>query len=196
MEPFTVHEGIALPLARADVDTDQIIPKEFLKRVQRAGFGRYLFYDWRFDQSGPPRADFVLNRAVFAGASILVTGRNFGCGSSREHAAWSLRDYGFRAVIAPSFADIFRHNADQNGIVTVELDETVVDDLLARAETSAPHRVTVDLERLSVRDENGFQAEFEMDPFRRTCLMEGLDRIGLTLRHADAISAFEAARAR
>ena len=194
MEPFTVHTGITAPLARADVDTDQIVPKQFLKRVERSGFGRHLFHDWRFDAGGSPRPDFVLNRPEHTGATILVTGRNFGCGSSREHAAWALGDYGFRAVVAPSFADIFRQNADQNGLVTVELPEPAVDDLLGRACARAPYLLTVDLLLCRVRDDAGFDAEFRIDPFRRTCLLEGLDRIGLTLMHEAAIAAYESGR--
>jgi 3-isopropylmalate/(R)-2-methylmalate dehydratase small subunit len=175
------------------VDTDQIVPKQFLKRVERSGYGANLFHDWRFDEGGRPRADFVLNREALAGASVLVAGRNFGCGSSREHAAWALRDYGFRAVLAPSFADIFRGNADQNGLLAVELDEGTVGSLLARA-SDAPYWLTVDLGACRVHDGEGFEATFEIDAFRRACLLEGMDRIGLTLRHEAAISAYEAGR--
>jgi 3-isopropylmalate/(R)-2-methylmalate dehydratase small subunit len=194
MRPFRTHTGTCVPLGRADVDTDQIIPKQFLKRVERAGFGRHLFHDWRFDEAGFPgfpRQGFVLDRPEYAGATILVAGRNFGCGSSREHAAWSLLDHGFRVVLAPSFADIFRQNSDQNGLVTVDLPEAVVAELLARA-ARPPYTVTVDLEARSIRDESGFGSGFEMDPFRRRCLLEGLDRIGLTLQHEEAIRQFEA----
>jgi 3-isopropylmalate/(R)-2-methylmalate dehydratase small subunit len=194
MEPFTVHTGTVAPLPRADVDTDQIIPKQFLKRVERSGFGQHLFHDWRFDQQGEPRPEFVLNRPEHQGASILVAGRNFGCGSSREHAAWALADYGFRAVVAPSFADIFRQNADQNGLLALELPEAVVEGLLARTLERTPYRLTIDLQLRRVRDWSGFEVGFEMDPFRRTCLIEGLDRIGLTLRHEAAIAAYEEAR--
>ena len=194
MEPFIRHTGVVAPLDRADLDTDQIVPKQFLKRVERAGFGRHLFHDWRFDDAGRPVPTFVLNRPEHAGASILVTRKNFGCGSSREHAAWALRDFGFRAIIAPSFADIFRENADQNGLVTVELDEDTVSLLLARAGTLAPYTLTVDLTACRVEDPEGALATFAIDPFRRTCLLEGLDRIGLTLRHEAEITAFEAAR--
>lgn len=194
MEPFIRHTGVVAPLDRADVDTDQIVPKQFLKRVERAGFGRHLFHDWRFDDAGTPVPGFVLNRPEHAGASILVARRNFGCGSSREHAAWALQDYGFRAIIAPSFADIFRENADQNGIVTVELEEGTVEDLLSRARDQAPYRLTVDLTACRIEDRDGPLASFAMDPFRRTCLLEGLDRIGLTLRHEARIAAYERAR--
>jgi len=196
MRPFTRHTGVAAPLDRVDVDTDQIIPKQFLKRVERAGFGRHLFHDWRFDPAGEAVPGFVLDRPEHAGASILVTGRNFGCGSSREHAAWALQDYGFRAIVAPSFADIFRENADQNGILTVELDEGTVDLLLARARDRAPYALTVDLVACRVEDADGPIAAFAMDPFRRSCLLEGLDRIGLTLRHEAEIAAFERAMPR
>ena len=194
MRPFTVHTGIVAPLPRADVDTDQIIPKQFLKRVERSGFGQHLFHDWRFDEGGAPRPDFLLNRPEHEGASILVAGRNFGCGSSREHAAWALEDYGFRAVVAPSFADIFRQNADQNGLLALELPEETVRELLDRAASHAPYGLTVDLAACRVRDERGLDVAFEIDGFRRTCLLEGLDAIGLTLRHEEAIRAFEARR--
>jgi 3-isopropylmalate/(R)-2-methylmalate dehydratase small subunit len=191
MRAFRAHTGTCAPLARADVDTDQIIPKQFLKRVERSGFGQYLFYDWRHDAGGAPHGDFVLDRPEYQGATILVAGRNFGCGSSREHAAWAIADHGLRCVIAPSFADIFRQNADQNGLLTVELPEPLVDALLESARARAPYRVTVDLEAMRVSDGVGWQATFEMEPFRRTCLLEGLDRIGLTLRHEAAIRAYE-----
>ena len=191
MDPFKVHTGIVAPLDRVDVDTDQIVPKQFLKRVERSGYGRFLFYAWRFDSEGAPRPSFVLNRPEHAGATILVAGRNFGCGSSREHAAWALQDFGIRAVLAPSFADIFRENADQNGILTVELDEETVASLMRRAREDAPYSVTVDLEACQVTDSMGLLASFTLDPFRRKCLLEGLDRIGLTLRHEARIAAYE-----
>lgn len=194
MRPFTAHTGVAAPLPRADVDTDQIIPKQFLKRVERSGFGRHLFHDWRFDDAGDPRPGFVLNRPALEGATILVAGRNFGCGSSREHAAWALADHGFRVVLAPSFADIFRQNADQNGILTVELTESEIGALLRKSDRHAPHRLTVDLAARRVTDDSGFEADFAIDDFRRECLLEGLDPIALTLRHDDAIRSFEAAR--
>ena len=194
MEPFKTHTGVVAPLERADVDTDQIIPKQFLKRVERTGYGAFLFYDWRRSPEGEPDSDFVLNRPEHAGASILLAGSNFGCGSSREHAAWALKDYGFRVVVAPSFADIFLGNADQNGIVALTLDEAQVAELMRRARERAPYRLTVDLETCTVGDEHDFQAEFAMDEFRRTCLLEGLDRIALTLRHEDSIRAYEARR--
>jgi 3-isopropylmalate/(R)-2-methylmalate dehydratase small subunit len=194
MDPFRKHTGVVLPLDRADVDTDQIIPKQFLKRVERTGYGEFLFHDWRRTPEGEPITDFALNLPEHAGASILVARRNFGCGSSREHAAWALKDYGFRAVIAPSFADIFRGNADQNGLVAVTLEEDEVDELMRRASGGDPYRLTVDLERRTVSDQDGLSMEFSIDDFRRTCLLEGLDRIGLTLRHEDSIRAYEARR--
>jgi 3-isopropylmalate/(R)-2-methylmalate dehydratase small subunit len=194
MDAFTVHTGVVAPLDRADVDTDQIIPKQFLKRVERTGYGPFLFWDWRMTPDGQPRPDFVLNQAPYAGASILVARDNFGCGSSREHAAWALRDFGIRAVLAPSFADIFRENADQNGLAAIELAEADVTSLLRRAASEAPLRLTVDLEEETVSDGNGVVARFGMDPFRRECLLKGLDRIGLTLQHADEIGAYERAR--
>lgn len=195
MDPFTVHTGIAAALPRADIDTDQIVPKQFLKRVERSGYGRFLFHDWRFDDGGMPREEFVLNQEETREASILITGANFGCGSSREHAAWALRDYGIRAVLAPSFADIFRDNALQNGIATVELPDDVVETLLDRAHAQRPFEVTVDLRSCSVTDGLGESVGFEMDDFRRSCLLEGLDRIALTLEHEGKISAYEAKRA-
>lgn len=194
MEPFTVHTGIAAALPRADIDTDQIVPKQFLKRVERSGYGRFLFHDWRFDDQGDPREEFVLNREETREASILITGANFGCGSSREHAAWALLDYGIRAVLAPSFADIFRDNALQNGIATVELPDDVVERLLHRADEHRPFEVTIDLRSCSVTDAFGESVGFQMDDFRRSCLLEGRDRIALTLEHEQKISAYEATR--
>jgi 3-isopropylmalate/(R)-2-methylmalate dehydratase small subunit len=194
MEPLRRHWGIVAPLARADVDTDQIIPKQFLKRVERTGYGAFLFHDWRTDDSGRPRPDFVLNREAFRDASILVTGENFGCGSSREHAAWALRDHGFRVILAPSFADIFRQNADSNGVAALALPATDVDALLARAEAEAPLGLTVDIAEGSVSDGHGVVARFTLDAFRRACLLDGLDRIGLTLRHEREIAGYEARR--
>jgi len=196
MLPFRTHTGLAAPLARTDVDTDQIIPKQFLKRVERTGFGRFLFYDWRFKAGGEADASFVLNEPRYAGASVLVAGRNFGCGSSREHAPWALADYGFRAVVAPSFADIFANNCAKNGLLAVTLPEEQVAELLARAGRVEGYALTVDLERREVRDAHGFRAEFSIDEFRRRCLLEGLDDIGLTLRHEADINAYEQARPR
>lgn len=195
MEPFTVHTGIVAPLPRADIDTDQIVPKQFLKRVARSGYGRFLFHDWRFNEQGEPLEDFILNRERTREASILVTGRNFGCGSSREHAAWALLDYGIRAILAPSFADIFRNNATQNGIAAVELPEATIRGLLHQARIHGPLEVTVDLRTRSITDGRGETVGFEMDDFRRSCLLEGRDRITLTLEHEDEIATYEARRA-
>lgn len=197
MEPFTVHEGVVAALDRANVDTDQIIPKQFLKRIERTGFGQFLFFDWRFLPDGSPDPAFELNRPEAANATILLARRNFGCGSSREHAPWALADYGFRAVIAPSFADIFFNNCFQNGMVPVKLSEADVDELFQRAAAAAaagnPYRLTVDLGECTVTDGAGFSRGFTVDPFRRRCLLEGLDDIALSLQHADAITAWETA---
>ncbi len=194
MQPFRVHTGIAAPLDLANVDTDQIIPKQFLKRIERTGFGQFLFYDWRFRPDGSPNPDFVLNNARYAGASVLIAGKNFGCGSSREHAAWALADYGFRVIIAPYFADIFTTNCAQNGIMLVSLDEEKIALLIRRAKEENGYQLTVDLEKCEVRDDAGFMASFSIDPFRRHCLLEGLDDIGLTLQHEPQIAAYEARR--
>lgn len=195
MEPFTTHTGTVAALDRANVDTDQIIPKQFLKRIERTGFGQYLFFDWRFLPDGSPNPAFEINRPEAAGATILIARRNFGCGSSREHAPWALADYGFRAVIAPTFADIFFNNCFQNGMVPVRLAEEDVAELFRRAGAAASrgnsYALEVDLRACTVRDTAGFLRSFVVDPFRRHCLLEGLDDIGLTLGHADAISAWE-----
>jgi 3-isopropylmalate/(R)-2-methylmalate dehydratase small subunit len=184
------------PLDRVNVDTDQIIPKQFLKRIERTGFGEFLFYDWRYTAGGEPESSFVLNEPRYEGASILVTGRNFGCGSSREHAPWALLDYGFRAIIAPSFADIFANNCMKNGIVPVVLSDREVAEITRRAQAIENYRVTVDLERSVVTDASGFSASFEMDDFQRHCLMEGLDDIGLTLQYEPQVSTYESQRAK
>jgi 3-isopropylmalate/(R)-2-methylmalate dehydratase small subunit len=191
MHPFRTHTGIVAPLARPNVDTDQIIPKQFLKRIERTGFGQFLFYDWRFNSDGQLRPDFVLNQPRYKGASILVAAKNFGCGSSREHAPWALADFGFRAIIAPTFADIFSSNSLKNGLLLVTLPEPQVNELLARTESRDKYRLTVDLETCEVRDDSGFEAKFSMNEFNRRCLLEGLDDIGLTLRHEPAIDAYE-----
>ncbi len=191
MEPFRTLTALAAPLDRANVDTDQIIPKQFLKRIERTGYGDFLFFDWRRTASGEPDPNFVLNDKRYQGAKILIAGRNFACGSSREHAAWALSDYGFRAVIAPTFADIFFSNAGKNGIVLVRLSEAEVDTLLKNAQKIPNYQLTVSLEAQTVTDGQGFSAKFEFDPFRKFCLLEGLDDIGLTLRHAAALDTFE-----
>ena len=195
MQPYTVETGVVAPLDRANVDTDQIIPKQFLKRVERTGFGQFLFYDWRLQEDGEtPRPEFVLNQPGYAGASILVAGRNFGCGSSREHAPWALEDYGIRTVIAPSYADIFYNNCLKNGVLPVTLPEEAVAELIARATANPGYRATVDLERCEVRDDQGFRAPFAVDAFSRECLLKGLDEVGLSLQHEAAIGAYEAKR--
>ena len=194
MQPFRVHTGVALPLDRNNVDTDALIPKQFLKRVERTGFGQFLFHNWRFHLDGSVNRDFILNQPTYQKSSVLVGGRNFGCGSSREHAPWALCDYGFRAVIAPYFADIFASNSAQNGLLLVSLPEEQVNDLLARLKQNPGGKVTVDLEKCVVTDETGFHATFTYDPFRRHCLLEGLDDIGLTLQHEPEIAAYEARR--
>jgi 3-isopropylmalate/(R)-2-methylmalate dehydratase small subunit len=191
MEPFKTLTSLAMPLDRANVDTDQIIPKQFLKRIERTGYGDFLFFDWRQSPDGAPVADFVLNDARYKGAKILIAGKNFGCGSSREHAAWALSDFGFRVVIAPTFADIFFSNAGKNGIVLVRLSDSEVNTLLENAEKIPNYELTVSLEAQTVTDGRGFAAKFEIDPFRKFCLVEGLDDIGLTLRHAAALDEFE-----
>jgi 3-isopropylmalate/(R)-2-methylmalate dehydratase small subunit len=194
MNPFRVHTGKVIPLNRPNVDTDQIIPKQFLKRIERTGFDTCLFNDWRYLPDGSPNPEFVLNFPRYQGASILVAGKNFGCGSSREHAPWSLAEYGFRVILAPSFADIFRNNSLKNGLLTVILPDETIERLMKKAEEMEGYSLTVDLEREVISDDEGFSTPFQIEPFRRTCLLEGLDDIGLTLRHADAIAAFESAR--
>lgn len=191
MQPFRTHTGSAAPLDRANVDTDQIIPKQFLKRVERTGFGQFLFYDWRFRPDGTRDDQFVLNEPRYQGASILIAGSNFGCGSSREHAPWALADYGFRAILAPSFADIFATNCANNGLLAVRLTESEIRDLIARATAQSGYQLTVDLENRRVTDLGGFSATFPIDDFRRYCLLNGLDQIGLTLRHEAQISKYE-----
>jgi 3-isopropylmalate/(R)-2-methylmalate dehydratase small subunit len=192
MQPFTEHTGVVAALDRANVDTDQIIPKQFLKRIERTGFGQYLFFDWRFRGDGSPDPAFELNAPQASGASILLARRNFGCGSSREHAPWALGDFGFRVIIAPSFADIFYSNCFQNGILPIRLEEADVDELFRRSRPG-PYRLTVDLRQGTLADDHGFSRSFEIDAFRRRSLLEGLDAIGLTLEHAGAIDAWEKA---
>jgi len=195
MQPFILHSGRAVSLPRANVDTDQIIPKQFLKRIERTGFGPSLFYDWRYLPDGSPNPAFELNRPGATGATILISGSNFGCGSSREHAPWALADYGFRAIIAPSFADIFFGNCCQNGLLPVVLPEGQVRALSERADSSPGHRVTIDLRQRRVHDGAGFVATFEFDDYRREMLLKGLDEIGMTLLEEPRIAAFERRRA-
>jgi 3-isopropylmalate/(R)-2-methylmalate dehydratase small subunit len=195
MQPINILTSTAVPLPFPNIDTDQIIPKQFLKRIERTGYGDFLFFDWRynFDDAGHPQTnpDFVLNKPEFKGAEILIAEKNFGCGSSREHAAWAINQYGFRAVIAPSFADIFFSNAGKNGVILATLTDAEVETLIQRSTANPQHKITINLEAQTVTDDQGFNAHFDIDPFRKYCLLNGLDEIGLTLRHADKIRAFE-----
>ena len=193
MRPFTTHTGLVVPMDRSNVDTDQIIPKQFLKRVERTGFGQFLFFDSRYRDDGSNNPEFILNRPEYAGASVLLARRNFGCGSSREHAPWALEDYGFRAIVAPSFADIFYNNCFKNGLLPIKLDEAAVDDLFARAAAHPGYKLTVDLEKCLIADAFGLSLKFEVDASRRHCLLHGLDDIGLTLEHEADIAAYEQA---
>jgi 3-isopropylmalate/(R)-2-methylmalate dehydratase small subunit len=203
MEKFTTLTGLVAPLDRPNVDTDAIIPKQFLKSIQRTGFGPNLFDEWRYLDSGEPGMDnsrrplnpeFILNQPRYQGASILLGRENFGCGSSREHAVWALLDYGFRVVIAPSFADIFFNNCFKNGVLPVALDEPVVEQLFQAVADTEAYQLTVDLSEQQVLTPDGQAIGFDVDPFRKHCLLQGLDDIGLTLQHADAIRAYEAKR--
>ena len=195
MQPINSLTSTAAPLPLPNIDTDQIIPKQFLKRIERTGYGEFLFYDWRRVQEGPDAGEedptFVLNRPEYKGAEILIAEKNFGCGSSREHAAWAINQYGFRAVIAPTFADIFYSNAGKNGIILARLTEEEVETLMARSTADPQHRITLNLEAQTVTDEQGFKAHFEIDPFRKDCLLNGLDDIGLTLRHEADLDRYE-----
>jgi len=192
MKAFRTHRGRVAPLDRINVDTDQIIPKQFLKRVERTGFGQFLFYDWRFAADGKKKdSGFVLDEPRYEGAGVLIAGKNFGCGSSREHAVWALADFGFRAVISSSFADIFANNSAKNGFLAVRLSESEVAELMRRAHEVNDYQVTVDLEQCEVRDDQGFRAKFPIDEFVRHCLLNGLDDIGLTLQHEAEIAAYE-----
>ena len=201
MEKFTLLDGLVAPLDRANVDTDAIIPKQFLKSIRRSGFGPNLFDEWRYLDHGEPgmdnstrplNPDFVLNQERYAGASILLTRKNFGCGSSREHAPWALEQYGFRAVIAPSFADIFFNNCFKNGLLPIQLNEDLVEQLFQFVQANVGARLSVDLERQVVSTKDGaLSLHFDVDPFRKYCLLNGLDDIGLTLVHAEKIRAFE-----
>lgn len=194
MKSFTTHTGLVAAMDRANVDTDQIIPKQFLKRIERTGFGEFLFWDWVRLDDGSPNPEFELNRPEASGATILLARRNFGCGSSREHAPWALEDYGFRVLIAPSFADIFYNNCFKNGMLPIRLSEAQVDELFSRAAASPGYQLTADLEHCTLSDNDGFSTTIDVEPFRRNCLLNGLDDIGLTLAHEDKIAAFEAAR--
>jgi 3-isopropylmalate/(R)-2-methylmalate dehydratase small subunit len=191
MKPFRKHTGLVAPLERANVDTDQIIPKQFLKRIERTGFGQFLFYDWRYGADGQPNPSFVLNEPRYAGASILVADKNFGCGSSREHAPWALGEFGFRVIIAPSFADIFANNCFKNGMLPITLTAEQVAEIMRRAQQQIGYQLTVDLERQTIDDGQGLSILFVIGEFQRYCLLEGLDDIGLTLRHEDLIREYE-----
>ena len=200
MKAFTTHTGLVAPLDRANVDTDQIIPKQFLKSIKRTGFGANLFDEWRYLDEGYPgqdnslrplNPDFVLNQPRYQGASVLLARENFGCGSSREHAPWALDEYGFRAVLAPSFADIFFNNSFKNGLLPIVLKEEEIDELFAHVDAQEGYQLTVDLQQQTVTRPDGVQYSFEIDEFRKHCLLNGLDDIGLTLQDADAIRAFE-----
>src|SRR3990172_7785934 len=195
MQPFTTHTGVVAPLDRVNVDTDQIIPAQFMKRIERTGYGEFLFFAWRYLPDGRPNPDFELNRPGYQDATILVSGRNFGSGSSREHAVWALAGYGFRAVIAPSFADIFFNNCIQNGILPVVLPEERVYELMRKAQQRPGYEITVDLREQALYDTDGFQERFEIDPFVRERLLEGLDDIAMTLQREYEIAAFEQRRA-
>lgn len=195
MEPFVREGGVAAPLDRVNVDTDQIIPKQFLKRIERTGFGPFLFFDWRYLSDGTtPDPAFELNAPAYQSATILIAGKNFGCGSSREHAPWALLDYGFRVIIAPSYADIFFNNCFKNGVLPITLPEETVNALLQRAQAQPGYKLTVDLEAQTVSDEQGFSVPFEVDAFRRYCLLNGLDDIGLSLQNEAQITEYEAKR--
>src|SRR5271170_991486 len=195
MKPFRRHKAIVAHLDRENVDTDQIIPKQFLKRIERTGYGEFLFFDWKRIQegeaAGQPDPSFVLNNPAYTGAKILIAGKNFGCGSSREHAAWALTDFGFLVVIAPSFADIFFSNAGKKGMVLVRLPEADVEYLTHPSTRNPQHKITINLEAQTVTDDEGFSAHFDIDPFRKYCLLNGLDDIGLTLRHESKLDAYE-----
>jgi 3-isopropylmalate/(R)-2-methylmalate dehydratase small subunit len=192
MEPLRIHKGLVYPLNRANIDTDQIIPKQFLKRIERSGFGQFLFYNWRFDDDGKPREDFSLNEPKYNGASILVAGENFGCGSSREHAPWAIQDFGFKIVIAPSYADIFKNNCVKNGILPIQVSEEQAQTLIRKAE-SDEYELTVNLEEQVVYDNEGFQVKFDILPYPKEMLLNGWDEIGVTLSYEDKIKQFELA---
>ena len=194
MQKFTVHKGLVAPMDRENVDTDAIIPKQFLKRIERTGFGQFLFYDWRYTSDGALNPSFVLNEPRYKGASILIADKNFGCGSSREHAPWALGEYGFRVIIAPSFADIFANNCFKNGMLPITLSDDQVRGIMRRAQQQ-PYTLTVDLERQVIEDPGRLSIPFAVGEFQRYCLLEGLDDIGLTLRHEDLIKDYEARHA-
>ncbi|MCA9122114.1 MAG: 3-isopropylmalate dehydratase small subunit [Planctomycetaceae bacterium] len=194
MEPFTKHAGLVASMDRAAVDTDQIIPKQFLKRIERTGFGQFLFFDWRFNEDGSDNPNFELNKPEAKGATVLLARRNFGCGSSREHAVWALADYGIKVIIAPSFADIFYNNCFKNSVLPIKLSEETVEQLFALAAKHPEYRLSVDLEAQTITDEYGLKLSFEIDESRRRNMLQGLDDIALTLLQEDKISAYEAGK--
>lgn len=191
MEPFQNYKGTVAPFDYLNVDTDQVIPKQFLKRVERTGFGQYLFFDWRFDDDGNPNPDFVLNQEPYDEAEILLCRENFGCGSSREHAPWAIKDFGIKTLISPSFADIFYNNCFKNGMLPIELEAEVVDDLFDRVESADRYEMEVDLENQTLTGSDGWTQSFQVDSFRKKCLLEGLDEIALTLQNEGDIEAYE-----
>ncbi|WP_028593588.1 3-isopropylmalate dehydratase small subunit [Paenibacillus assamensis] len=191
MQPFTKLTGLVAPVDRVNVDTDAIIPKQFLKRIERSGFGQFLFFEWRFDEQGNTIESFNLNKPRYQGASVLLSRANFGCGSSREHAPWAILDFGFRCVIAPSYADIFYNNCFKNGILPIILSEEQVEELFQRADKHEGYQLHIDLENKSISDEYGLSYSFDLDEHRRQFLLQGLDDIGLTLKHHDKIAAYE-----
>ena len=192
MQPFIKHEGLVVPMDRSDIDTDQLVPKQFLKRVERSGFGKFLFFDWRYlNDDYEENPSFELNQPMYRNATILLARRNFGCGSSREHAPWAIADYGFKVILASSFADIFYNNSFKNGYLHIKLSEELIDDLFERERMYRPYKLSVDLENCKITDEHGLDVQFEIDDFRRDCLLNGWDDIGLTLRYEDKILAYE-----
>jgi 3-isopropylmalate/(R)-2-methylmalate dehydratase small subunit len=193
MEPLRTHQGLVCPLNRTNVDTDQIIPKQFLKRIERSGFGQFLFYNWRFDDNGNPIPEFPLNQSQYKGASILVAGENFGCGSSREHAPWAIQDFGFKVIIAPSYADIFKNNTVKNGILAIQASDEQVQTIIKKAETEG-YSLTVDLEEQKVYDNEGFEFTFDIAPYPKEMLLNGWDEIGVTLTYEDKIKQYELAQ--
>jgi len=195
MEAFIKHTGIVAPVDRVNVDTDAIIPKQFLKRIERSGFGQFLFYEWRFDEEGNVNPEFEPNKPRYEGASVLISRANFGCGSSREHAPWAILDYGYKVVIAPSYADIFYNNCFKNGILPIKLSEEQVEELFQRTAKHEGYKLNVNLENKTITDEHGLNIAFELDEHRRQFLLQGLDDIGLTLKHEDLIAAYEEKRA-
>jgi 3-isopropylmalate/(R)-2-methylmalate dehydratase small subunit len=196
MKPFITHSGLVLPLDKVNVDTDQMVPKQFLKALTREGFGRILFYDWRYKQPGEtPNPDFILNKPEYKGASVLLARANFGCGSSREHAPWAIGDYGFRVILAPSYADIFYNNCFKNGILPAELTEAQIDQLFQKSESERGYTLSVDLPNQTVSDNYGLTFKFDIAPSRKEVLLKGLDDIGTTMQHVGSIDAYEKAHA-